>query len=324
MRDPITNEIGKTIVFAVSQNHARKLTEILNEFAVQVTSQVSDAQQMTGNFANNNLNGKTNWLEGYKSSKSRVCVTVGMMTTGYDCPDLLNLCMARPIFSPADFVQIKGRGTRKHTFEFKHKNELGEEEIIQHEKEFYKLFDFFANCEFFEEKFNYDEKITLPKPKGTKVVGEGGETDSFKYTSLLPNPLTFFDVKEIGFPGMKIDCMLFQKFEDRIVMDDIIKKNVELGNWEYIVTHIQNEVFNKPEEYFNLEKQQKAAKIDRKISVREVVEKIKTKSLTDTIIATSLPTTKKGRIKELKIKSKETSNSVLFKTEGNIVTEQAL
>jgi type I restriction enzyme R subunit len=111
LRDPITNEIGKTIIFAVSQNHARKLTEILNEFAdqlfpnkynsdftVQVTSQVGEAQQMTINFTNNNLSGKTTWLEAYKSCKTRVCVTVGMMTTGYDCPDLLNICMMRPIF----------------------------------------------------------------------------------------------------------------------------------------------------------------------------------------------------------------------------------
>jgi len=30
--DPITKEIGKTIIFAVSQNHARKITELLNEF----------------------------------------------------------------------------------------------------------------------------------------------------------------------------------------------------------------------------------------------------------------------------------------------------
>ncbi|MEO8254839.1 MAG: hypothetical protein ABI554_10690, partial [Flavobacterium sp.] len=167
LRDPITNEIGKTIIFAVSQNHARRLTEILNEFAeklfpnkynsdfaVQVTSQITDAQQMTINFSNDNLNGKTNWLEGYKSSKTRVCVTVGMMTTGYDCSDLLNICLMRPVFSPSDFVQIKGRGTRKHTFTFKSKNELNEEEIIQYDKKNFKLFDFFANCEYFEEKFD--------------------------------------------------------------------------------------------------------------------------------------------------------------------------
>jgi type I restriction enzyme R subunit len=286
LHDPITKELGKTIVFAVSQNHARKITEILNEFAeqlypnkynsdfaVQVTSQVGEAQQMTINFTNNNLNGKTTWLEGYKSSKTRICVTVGMMTTGYDCPDLLNLCMMRPIFSPADFVQIKGRGTRKNTFDFKHKNELGEEEIIQHEKEFFKLFDFFANCEYFEEKFDYDEKLELPKPK-KYGKGGGGGTPIKDYTSLIPDPIKILKETKVGYDGMKIDRELFKKFEDRIVMDDIIKKNVELGNWEQVVSHIQHEIFDKPEEYFNLDKLRKAAKIDRKISIREVVEKV--------------------------------------------------
>jgi len=287
LRDPITNEIGKTIIFAVSQNHARKITELLNEFAeqlypgkynsdfaVQVTSQVGDAQQMTINFTNNNLNGKTSWLEGYKSCKSRVCITVGMMTTGYDCPDLLNICMMRPIFSPADFVQIKGRGTRKNTFDFKHKNELGEEETIHKEKEIFKLFDFFANCEYFEEKFDYDEKLKLPQPKeGIGLSGTSG-VDIDTYTSLRPDPLLAVNEIQIGLEGMKIDRMLFKKFEDRIVMDDIIKKNVELGNWEQVISHIQNEIFDKPEAYFNLEKLRKAAKIDRKVSIREVVEKI--------------------------------------------------
>jgi len=287
LHDPITNEIGKTLFFAVSQNHARKLTEILNEFAeelypnkynsdfaVQVTSQVDNAQQMTINFTNNNLNGKTNWSEGYNSSKTRVCVTVGMMTTGYDCPDLLNICMARPIFSPTDFVQIKGRGTRKHTFELKHKNELGDEEIVRHEKGYFKLFDFFANCEYFEETFDYDEKLKLPKPRTN--AGEGGNEVGYidKYTSLRPDPLVMIKEQAIGYEGMRIDRELFKKFEDRIIMDDIIKKNVELGNWEHVVSHIQSEIFNKPEEYFNLEKLRKAAKIDRKVSIREVVEKI--------------------------------------------------
>ncbi len=129
LRDPISREIGKSIVFAVSQGHAAKLTQIFNEiadlmfpgkyqsdFAVQVTSQVDNAQQHTINFTNNNLLGSGNFIPTYKTSKARVCVTVGMMTTGYDCPDILNLGLFRPIFSPTDFIQIKGRGTRKHDF----------------------------------------------------------------------------------------------------------------------------------------------------------------------------------------------------------------
>ncbi len=127
--DPVTNETGKTIVFCVSQNHAAKITQILNQiadkmfpgkyqsdFAVQVTSRITDAQQFTINFTNNKLNGNGNFQPLYKTSKTRVCVTVGMMTTGYDCPDLLNVCLMRPIFSPTDFIQIKGRGTRKWRF----------------------------------------------------------------------------------------------------------------------------------------------------------------------------------------------------------------
>jgi type I site-specific restriction endonuclease len=76
-------------------------------------------------------------------------VTVGMMTTGYDCSDLLNIVFLRPVFSPTDFVQMKGRGTRKHTFKYvdADKNET------RIDKTLFKLFDCFGNCEYFEEKF---------------------------------------------------------------------------------------------------------------------------------------------------------------------------
>ena len=150
LRDPITNEIGKGIIFCVNQAHARKITEILNDiadkmfpgkynsdFAVQITSNVMDAQQMTINFANNKLNGYSKWNEDYETSKSRIAVTVAMMTTGYDCSDIINLGLMRPVFSPTDFIQMKGRGTRLHTFEFKDK---------KIKKDTFKIFDFFETC----------------------------------------------------------------------------------------------------------------------------------------------------------------------------------
>ena len=148
-----------------------------SDFAVQVTSQIHDAQQFTINFTNNNLLGSTNFLPTYKTSKARVCVTVGMMTTGYDCPDLLNLGLFRPIFSPTDFIQIKGRGTRKHNFlDELHDKDL-KDSIKEARKTSYKLFDFFANCEYFEEEFNYDEVLKLPKPKGHSGAGTDGDGD---------------------------------------------------------------------------------------------------------------------------------------------------
>jgi type I restriction enzyme R subunit len=39
-----------------------------------------------------------------------------MMSMGYACQDLLKLCLMLYIFSITDFIQIKGRGTRKYNF----------------------------------------------------------------------------------------------------------------------------------------------------------------------------------------------------------------
>lgn len=97
-----------------------------------------------------------------------------MMTTGYDCTDILNIGLFRPIFSPTDFIQIKGRGTRKHDFRELLFDDTVKEGVQQPIKTAFKLFDFFANCEYFEEEFNYDEVLKLPPPKGKgSEEGEG-------------------------------------------------------------------------------------------------------------------------------------------------------
>ncbi len=292
LRDPISREVGKSIVFAVSQNHAARLTQIFNEiagqmfpgkyqsdFAVQVTSLIPEAQQYTINFTNNNLMGSANFLESYRTSKARLCVTVGMMTTGYDCPDILNLGLMRPIFSPQDFVQIKGRGTRRHNF----LEQLFDPEIKDAVKEpgklRFKLFDFFANCEYFEEKYNYDEVIKLPRPSsgdgvGPEGPGEPPQPPTGAYESSMPDQLNKIEQVEIGFNGMKIDRMFFEKFEDKAKDDPILKETIESEQWDKAVEHVHDHLFEKPEEYFNLEKLRKAAGVDRRISVREILEKI--------------------------------------------------
>src|SRR3989344_5740293 len=285
LKDPVTREIGKSIFFCVSQKHASKVTQTLNQFAdqlypgkynsdfaVQVTSNISGAQGFTVNFANNNLNGHTKFLEGYISSKTRICVTVGMMTTGYDCEDILNVGLMRPIFSPTDFIQIKGRGTRKYTFA--HQEKEGDEvQEVKVAKDKFKLFDFFANCEYFEEKYDYDEILHLP-PK-TGMGGEGGDgvkIDEITITTI--DPLKTFSEKAIGVEGMKIDRKFFDKFEATVKEDAFIKQKYEEGDLMTIEDYIKDNVFDKPEDFFNLEKLRKSVKADRRISLREFIEKI--------------------------------------------------
>jgi len=284
--DPISKEVGKGIIFCVSQKHAGKVTQLLNQladqhwpgkynsdFAVQVTSNIPDAQTFTTNFANNNLNGYTKWLEGYKSSKTRVCVTVGMMTTGYDCQDILNLCLMRPIFSPTDFIQIKGRGTRKYTFT-NQSQENGEIETIKEAKNKFKLFDFFANCEYFEEKYDYDEILKLPHI----ITGPGGDgpepINIDEVISAIPDPLKTFQEQAVGPQGMKVDRKLFDKFEEAIKADSFIKEKYEQGDIQAVEDYVKTEIFDKPQDYFSLDKLRKSVKVDRRLSLREIIDKI--------------------------------------------------
>ncbi len=290
LRDPISGEVGKSILFAVSQNHAAKLVQVLNEvadrlfpgqyqsdFAVQVTSQIPDAQQFAVQFSNNNLLGSGNFLPAYKTSKARVCVTVGMMTTGYDCTDILNLGLFRPIFSPTDFIQIKGRGTRKHNFRdqlFDDPLELGD---LNPAKTAFKLFDFFANCEYFEDKFNYDQVLKLPPLKG-KGGDEGGGSGPVvvggTYEHVGPDLLLTVEEETIGYGGMKIDRMFFERFEDVVRADEIVASAVESGQWDRVIAYVNQEVFDKPEEYYTLDKLRKAAAVDRRLTLREILEKV--------------------------------------------------
>lgn len=286
LKDPITGEIGKSILFCVSQKHASKIALTLNQFAdqlypgkynsdfaMQITSNITDAQGHTVDFANNTLNGYTKFLEGYRSSKTRVCVTVGMMTTGYDCEDILNVGLMRPIFSPTDFIQIKGRGTRKFTFAYQVKED-GDVQDARIPKDKFKLFDFFANCEYFEEKYDYDEVLNLPP--GTGTGGEGGEPgvniDEISITQ--PDPLKTFTEKAVGVEGMKIDRKLFEKFEMVVKEDSFIKQKYEEGDLDTVESYVKDEIFDKPEDYFNLDKLRKSVKADRRISLREFIEKV--------------------------------------------------
>lgn len=289
LKDPISGEIGKTIVFCVSQNHAAKITQILNEmalqmfpdkynsdFAIQVTSRIDDAQQFTVNFTNNRLSGSGNFNSSYKTSKTRVCVTVGMMTTGYDCPDLLNLCLMRPIFSPTDFIQIKGRGTRKYNFTSDIIDPQLKVQIGEKQKENFKLFDFFANCEYFEEKFNYDEVLKLPKQgSGEFLSSKEKEPSGIKiYDSMRSDHITKLDHSVIGPDGMKIDRMYFEKFEKKVLEHPLLKEQAETGKWKELMEYLEKHILDKPEEYFTLEKLRKSINIDRRVSMQEIIEKI--------------------------------------------------
>lgn len=284
-RDPVTGEFGKSIVFAVSQKHAAKLVQHLNalamrnwpgkyesDFAVQITSNVPDAQNMTVRFSENDLLGNTRFRPHYDSSRARVAVTVGMMTTGYDCSDLLNLALMRPVFSPSDFIQMKGRGTRLFTFRAAFDEDGNDlHPPIEHRKTEFHLLDFFAVCEYFEEEYDYSEPLEPPRessggggiepPPPPPPIGDLHEPDREKTA----------DIQELPPEGMKIDQQLFKKFQAQAKADPQLAKFYTTDK-EAAMDYLKTQLFDKPNYFMNLLRIREAFRLDRRVTLREALD----------------------------------------------------
>jgi len=149
--------------------------------------------------------------------------------------------------------------------------------VKEPQKSAYKLFDFFANCEYFEEDYDYDQVIELPKPQGKGGDGGGGTGPVVvggAYEHLGADILATIKEETVGFEGMKIDRMFFERFEDTVRDNAIIAAAVEAGQWDRVIDYVNSEVFDKPEEYYNLDKLRKAAAVDRRLTLREILQKI--------------------------------------------------
>lgn len=248
--------IGKTIVFAVSQDHAANLAKILNKlapegngrFAEVITSRVKGASELAKEFRNED----NHW--------PRIAVTVDMLSTGYDCPEALNLVLARPVASPITYIQIKGRGTRLHTFKDPSGKEIGEK------KEFL-IHDFCEVVEYFEEEYDFEAPMPIPPGKGEEAAGDTWEAqpeDGGK-KALPVGPLlsgahdetALTEFIEVGPEGEKVDRMLYQEKWKAIVseavkdMPQILKDAKEGELSEESLAYLQSEVLDRPKEYFN-------------------------------------------------------------------------
>jgi type I restriction enzyme R subunit len=73
---------------------------------------------------------------------------------------------------------------------------------------------------------------------------------------------------------MKIDRMFFQRFEDNVRENKFITDSVEAGQWDRVIDYVNREVFDKPTEFYSLDKLRRAAAVDRRLGLREILEKI--------------------------------------------------
>ena len=146
-------------------------------------------------------------------------------------------------------------------------------EEYKKEKKTFKLFDFFATCEYFEEKFNYDEVLELPPTQTGTGGGDGGGINVDEFENIRPDPLSSYIESRVGLDGMKIDRKFYDQFEETVKKDDTVRQHYERGNIKAAEEYIRNNIFDKPEEFFNLEKLRKSVHLDRRLKLWEILEK---------------------------------------------------
>jgi type I restriction enzyme R subunit len=68
--------------------------------------------------------------------------------------------------------------------------------------------------------------------------------------------------------------VLFQKFEERVKSDEKIATAVSDGRWDEVIDYVNRQIFDKPDEYYTLEKLRSAAAVDRRLTLREILQKV--------------------------------------------------
>jgi type I restriction enzyme R subunit len=113
LRKPL---FGKTIVFAVTKRHAETLAQLLDaEFAhLKPSPEVRYADYVvSGMGADDTVDGMTKIRRFKREKFPQILVSVNMLDTGFDCPEVVNLVFARFTRSAILYQQMRGRGTRK-------------------------------------------------------------------------------------------------------------------------------------------------------------------------------------------------------------------
>jgi len=100
---------GKTIFFCSTRAHARRMEEIFDKLYPQYKGEL--AKVLVSD--DSRVYGKGGLLDQFTNNDMpRVAISVGMLDTGIDVREIVNLVFAKPVYSYTRFWQMIGRGTR--------------------------------------------------------------------------------------------------------------------------------------------------------------------------------------------------------------------
>ena len=188
--------LGKSIIFAKNHRHAEKILEIFNQeypnyngYATVIDNFTKYAQSAIDEFSD-------------PKKLPQIAISVDMLDTGIDVPEVLNLVFFKKVMSKAKFWQMIGRGTR-----------LCPGLIDGKDKDKFYIFDFCGNFEFF--------RMSKGKPTANMIALQGA----------------IFNLKaQIVFKLQDIDFQTPELIEFRkSLVEDMVSKVKELNRDNFAV-----------------------------------------------------------------------------------------
>jgi len=208
--------IGKTIIFAKNHDHAEKIYEVfnteyphLNGYAMVIDNRLNYAQKAIDDFSDPN-------------KLPQIAISVDMLDTGIDVPEILNLVFFKKVMSKAKFWQMIGRGTR-----------LCPGLLDGEDKQLFYIFDFCGNFDFF--RLN-----SKGRPVGSVMAVQGA---IFSLKSQIA-----FKLQDIAYQTPEL--IEFRK----ALVDDMVEKVRELNKENFAVhQHLRYvELYANPDNYQTL------------------------------------------------------------------------
>jgi len=142
IKDETNSLVGKTIIYAQRQDHAEHLEKLFCKLYPQHGAKVCKV-------IHNAIPKAESLIKEFKKPNSdfRIAISVDMMDTGIDVPEVVNLVFAKPVRSLVKFWQMIGRGTRLC------ENLFGPGK----DKQEFLIFDHYSNFAYFDEEYQEAE-----------------------------------------------------------------------------------------------------------------------------------------------------------------------
>ena len=207
--------LGKTIIFAKNHDHAEKILEIFNkeyphlkDYAKVIDNKIKYAQSAIDEFSD-------------PKKLPQIAISVDMLDTGIDIPEILNLVFFKKVMSKAKFWQMIGRGTR-----------LCPGLLDGEDKEKFYIFDFCGNFEFF--------RMNKGKATANMLALQGA---IFKLKAQIA-----FKLQDLAYQTK--DLIAFRKN----LVEDMVRKVRELNRDNFAVRqHLKYvEFYSNPDNYVSL------------------------------------------------------------------------